>query len=64
MRVSRNPITQLGLVPRIGIIAAVLIIETLLFSYLIQETAHSSTDLDGVVRGIQHWTFRDLDAAR
>jgi exosortase E/protease (VPEID-CTERM system) len=62
MRVSRNSITQLGLVPRIGIIAAVLIVEILLFSYLIQETAHSSTDLAGVVRRIQHWTFRCMIA--
>jgi exosortase E/protease (VPEID-CTERM system) len=63
MRVSRHPITHLGLVPRIGIMAAVLIVETLLFSYLIQATSiHSSTDLAGVVRGIQHWTFRCMIA--
>jgi exosortase E/protease (VPEID-CTERM system) len=57
--VNRGRFTQVGLVPRIGIIAAALIVETLLMSYLMQATpAESATRLATVIHGIQHWSFR------
>jgi exosortase E/protease (VPEID-CTERM system) len=48
-----------GLVPRIGLVAAVLAVETLLLSYLIQRTPLDSvTGAARMVRDAQHWFFR------
>jgi exosortase E/protease (VPEID-CTERM system) len=48
-----------GLLPRIGLVAAVLTVETLLLSYLIQRTPLDSiTGAARVVRDAQHWFFR------
>jgi exosortase E/protease (VPEID-CTERM system) len=45
--------------PRIGVVAAVLAIETLLLSYLIQKTPLDSvTGAARMVRDTQHWLFR------
>jgi len=50
---------RFGLVPRAGVIAAVSIVETLLLSYLIQNTLTlSPTGLAAVVHDTQHWLFR------
>jgi exosortase E/protease (VPEID-CTERM system) len=48
-----------GLLPRIGLVAAVLAVETLFLSYLIQKTPLDSvTGAARMVRDAQHWLFR------
>jgi exosortase E/protease (VPEID-CTERM system) len=57
---SRSP---LPLIPRLGIIAAILVVETLLVSYLIQETPVDwLVGPPKIVRNVQHWLFRFLIA--
>src|ERR1039457_6027987 len=60
---SRLMTTQLALGARLGIIALALTLETLLLSFLIQETpAMSATGLAAAVHDVQHWLFRFLIA--
>ncbi len=51
-----------GLGLRVGVIALVLIAETVLLSLLIQETMVTPTGLAAIVHTVQHWLFRFLIA--
>jgi exosortase E/protease (VPEID-CTERM system) len=60
--IASEPV-RFGLVARLGVIAAVLAVETLLASYLIQATSVDAvTGAAGIVREIQHWLFRFIIA--
>jgi len=60
---SMSSRSRLSLIPRLGIIAAVLVVETLLVSYLIQKTPIDwLTGPARIVREIQHWLFRFMIA--
>lgn len=57
------PPRRFGLAARLGVIALVLVLETLLLSYVIQGTpADSLTGIAAVVRDVQHWLFRFMIA--
>ncbi len=54
---------QLALGARLGLIAIALTLETLLLSFLIQQTpVASAAGLAAVVHDVQHWLFRFLIA--
>jgi hypothetical protein len=58
---ARWYLPRLGLTWRIGVVAAVLAVETLLMSYLIQKTPVDSVFGPArVLRDVQHWFFRFL----
>src|ERR1700685_2267298 len=55
--------SRLPLMPRLGIIAAILVVETLLVSFLIQKTpVDSLTGSALILRNAQHWLFRFMIA--